>query len=211
MRFLTFIILVTSLHQKVNAQVRADLKIFYAKRSIADSSIFLKLESPARLTNLSANKTLNVKVNRIIIDKVSGSNNYFCWDVCYDNETDFSSGSLFILPNDTVEVFTGTYLPMGNAGKSIIKYCFSNAENVTDSICYIANFTSGGVTSETSSINYEISNNQQLLLDDIYSLDGKLVTNNKENISEYQPKIRIQRFIDFKNDRFISRKTLRLF
>ncbi len=90
------------------------------------------------IKNTSAD-TLSVRVSREILNEVSGTSNYFCWDLCYPPSVD-SSGSLTIMPDSTSNSFIADYDHQSMVGTTSIKYCFYNANDVSDSVCTIVNF-----------------------------------------------------------------------
>lgn len=97
----------------------------------------------------SSSDTVGVKVRRNQVDIVSGTNNYFCWDVCYPPSTSISPNALSIAPNDTVENFYADYESNGNTGLSKIQYCFYNESDINDSICVFMYFYSSPTGVET--------------------------------------------------------------
>ena len=125
------------------SQVAENLKFTYARRQVSDTSSLLMLESVARIANISSNQNYQVKVSRTLVSEVTGSENYFCWDVCYDSPTSVSTGALTIAAGDTNSIFSAHYKPMGSNGITSIKYCFFNSNDVSDSICYNATYISG--------------------------------------------------------------------
>lgn len=84
--------------------------------------------------------TLQVKVRRYNVDVVSGSENAFCWDLCYTPFTAESVNSITMEPNSVKPNFYADFFPNGNAGLSTLKYCFFNEDNMADSACIMVYF-----------------------------------------------------------------------
>lgn len=110
--------------------------------SVLNANPLVALESFASLKNTS-HATLNLKVKRKVIYEVAGSENYFCWDLCYGTSTDISDGTLNIMPDSTNTAFYGHYKSNQNIGTSMIQYCFFNPNNSADSVCYTTAYSSG--------------------------------------------------------------------
>ncbi|MBE0647372.1 MAG: T9SS type A sorting domain-containing protein [Bacteroidales bacterium] len=91
------------------------------------------------VTNNSAS-TLSVMCKKVEISLVTGSQNTFCWDNCYPPNVYVSMGFLDITPGETNSLFTGDYEPLTNAGQSIIRYVYYDANNPNDSVCFQALF-----------------------------------------------------------------------
>lgn len=88
----------------------------------------------------SSSATVRVLCKKVEIFLVPGSENSFCWDVCYPPNIYVSLNSLEILPGETNEAFSGDYQPLNFAGQSIIRYVFFNESDPNDSICFKALF-----------------------------------------------------------------------
>ncbi|MFZ4783894.1 MAG: T9SS type A sorting domain-containing protein [Flavobacteriales bacterium] len=80
---------------------------------------------------------IEVRAKRVIMQNVSGTVNYFCWGVCFDETTSISplSVSQDMNPGDVNNTFYAHYRPQNNAGEAIIKYCFFDAANTADETC----------------------------------------------------------------------------
>ncbi len=72
--------------------------------------------------------TINTVVRRYEECLVPGSDNYFCWDICWSSTVDIS-GPMPITSGDTVNYFYGDYKPLGQAGASVIRYRFYDDAN----------------------------------------------------------------------------------
>jgi hypothetical protein len=86
--------------------------------------------------NISEN-FLEVRAKRAVQQNVQGAINYFCWGVCFDENTNVSPVSVNQDMNagDINNTFYAHYRPQNNAGEAIIQYCFFNAADPTDETC----------------------------------------------------------------------------
>jgi len=86
--------------------------------------------------------TIAVRARRNVIEEVTGSANYFCWGVCFGETVNVSPTSVnqTMAPGDINNTFYAHYRPNGNAGQTIIEYCFFDANNPSDQICQTVNF-----------------------------------------------------------------------
>ncbi|MFZ4741083.1 MAG: T9SS type A sorting domain-containing protein [Bacteroidales bacterium] len=87
-----------------------------------------------------SNTAINVKVKKIYNSIVSGSENTFCFGVCYDPMT-FLSDAVSIASNAVDSGFSADYNAHGGGGTSSIRYVFFNTANTSDSASVILNFT----------------------------------------------------------------------
>lgn len=78
-----------------------------------------------------------IRVRRTVISEVSGSINYFCWGVCFDETTNVSPAGLAqVIPAGGINTtFYAHYKPQGNAGETEIEYCFFNTNDINDQTC----------------------------------------------------------------------------
>jgi len=100
-----------------------------------------ELEADWSVQNISES-TIAVRARRNVIQAVSGSANYFCWGVCFGEEVNVSPVQVnqSMAPGDINATFYAHYRPNGNAGQTIIEYCFFDANNASDQICQTVNF-----------------------------------------------------------------------
>lgn len=91
------------------------------------------------VTNITSG-AVPIKARREIISEVPGSQNYFCWGVCYDANTTVSVLSQTIQAQDTNFTFYAHYKPLGNVGQTDINYCFFNTSNSTDVACHTVHY-----------------------------------------------------------------------
>ena len=96
------------------------------------------------LVNMGSD-TLKVRLRRIQDQIVSGSQNRFCWGpLCYDYPTNESSSNPNLLvtmaPGVAETTFHGYYEHQGNAGHSVIQYCFFDAFDTSNESCTSVNF-----------------------------------------------------------------------
>jgi hypothetical protein len=91
------------------------------------------------VTNIS-NASISLKCSRSVVSEIAGTSNYFCWGVCFGETTNVSLISQTILPSDTNHTFYAHYKPLGNAGETLITYCFFNTANPSDQACQTVSF-----------------------------------------------------------------------
>lgn len=72
--------------------------------------------------------TINTVVQRFEECLVAGSENYFCWDICWSSAVNVS-GPMSITAGDTVNYFYGDYKPKTNEGASVVRYRFYDDAN----------------------------------------------------------------------------------
>ena len=83
-------------------------------------------------------QNLHVLARRQTISMASGHMNSFCWESkCYGPSTDVAGDNetVIMAPNDIETTFKGILTPSGNAGQTVVKYCFFDTLGQTDSIC----------------------------------------------------------------------------
>jgi len=91
----------------------------------------------------SSTSMIPVKVKKIELDTVPGSENYFCWTSCYLPQT-YVSDTLHIAAGYTNKTnFSGDYDAMGHAGKTRIMYVFYDDNDPNDSVAFVAEFYAG--------------------------------------------------------------------
>jgi hypothetical protein len=84
--------------------------------------------------------TLGVKVRKKELSIVPGSQNTFCWVLCYPNSVMVSPDTIFIPAGDTCKSFKGDYKPRGHMGISYIRYRFFVESDTTDSISVVVKY-----------------------------------------------------------------------
>lgn len=77
---------------------------------------------------------IDVRVRRVENDLVEGTENVFCWGVCYSNTVDTSTMSINIEPGVVSEEFSGDYSPNEYEGTSSISYYFYDERNPDNEI-----------------------------------------------------------------------------
>lgn len=87
--------------------------------------------------------TINGAVRRYEECVVSGTENYFCWDICWSAAVSVS-GPMAIAAGDTANFFYGDYKALGNEGASIIRYRFFDDSNPTSFNEVYIKFHAGG-------------------------------------------------------------------
>jgi hypothetical protein len=91
------------------------------------------------VANLTSN-AISIKCLREELTLIPGTQNYFCWGVCYGETTNVSVLAQNILPGDTNDTFYAHYKPLGNVGQSDINYCFFNTADPTDRACHTVHY-----------------------------------------------------------------------
>ena len=91
------------------------------------------------VTNITSG-AVAIKARREVVSEIAGSQNYFCWGVCYDVNTNLSVLSQTIQAQDTNYTFYAHYKPLGNVGQTDINYCFFNTANTTDMACHTVHY-----------------------------------------------------------------------
>ncbi|MFM2196072.1 MAG: Secretion system C-terminal sorting domain [Bacteroidota bacterium] len=86
------------------------------------------------------NNAISIKCVREELSLVPGTQNYFCWGVCYGETTTVSVLAQNILPGDTNDTFYAHYKPLGNVGQSDINYCFFNTADPSDRACHTVHY-----------------------------------------------------------------------
>jgi len=73
--------------------------------------------------------------------------NYFCWDLCYGNATNWSLGGWEILPGAVDNYFSGHAYSTGNGTTCTdsVRYTFFLANNAADSVSVVLKFSAGPV------------------------------------------------------------------
>ena len=98
-------------------------------------------EFPILVKNVSAvNCTTWVK--KVYLNILTGTTNWFCWDVCYFPNTMVSAHSHIILPGQSFNGFYAHYNAANQIGDSRIRYVFFNGANATDTTYFEVIFTS---------------------------------------------------------------------
>jgi hypothetical protein len=91
---------------------------------------------------LNTSTAINVNMRRYEVDVVSGSENYFCWGVCYDA---MPSGTLPVWfagqeamitmePGTPVNEFKAYLVPNNTSGISTFRYVWFNTANASDTV-----------------------------------------------------------------------------
>lgn len=103
-----------------------------------DKSFVVRLD----VTNTSSS-SLDVKVKKIEMFTIPGSENFLCWDLCYPPNVFTSSNFLSINSNEKNTNFYGEYESNGEAGKSRIMYVFFDVNNPSDSSWAVVEYHTG--------------------------------------------------------------------
>lgn len=102
---------------------------------------YYEIVAHARVKN-NTDRSVNVLVERITIDTVTGSMNQFCWVQCFAPWVDVSPVPYTIGAYDTTgeEVFSGHYLPQEQLGTSILKYVFYLESDPDDKVSLVVKY-----------------------------------------------------------------------
>ncbi|MCB0755898.1 MAG: T9SS type A sorting domain-containing protein [Flavobacteriales bacterium] len=103
------------------------------------------IQAEGTVENTNGSGPIDVRVQRITIDTVPGSQNYFCWEQCYEPPTSISPTAMTIDPGQRVDQFYADYKPNGQQGISTLAYCFYNDANEADSVCVTVRFSASPV------------------------------------------------------------------
>lgn len=95
----------------------------------------------------NSNNDLTVRVRRYVTTVLAGTENYFCWGAtCYPPNTSVSNSPLdsVVIPAQGVnKTFKGYIDPQFMVGTEVIKYCFFNKNQDTDSTCFTVTYNTG--------------------------------------------------------------------
>ena len=83
---------------------------------------------------------LIIKCTREVISEVPGTENSFCWGLCYSASTDTSTIALKIDAGVSSSSFSGDYLPDGHTGTTAVKYTFYDLANPDNQATFILNY-----------------------------------------------------------------------
>lgn len=123
-----------------------------------DSSIYTQMDSHFEVHN-NGSSAIDVKVKKTEIIVISGSENLFCWGMCYDTATFVSSEMINIAAGSSnLHDFGGYYKPKGNLGQTTIMYTFFNNADSNDSVCVNVVYGATAASIEESSPVIEFSN-----------------------------------------------------
>lgn len=167
------------------------------------------IQSQGSIENTSGAGALDVKVKRITVDTVPGTENYFCWEQCYEPPTSESPTSMSIAVGQRIDQFYADYKPNGQAGVSTLIYCFYDVANQADSVCATVRFSASplgvqdvftgnksGISTAypnpakgVANINYALKNGWNTADLKVYSMLGALVK--KVNLKEDQGTLKL--------------------
>lgn len=137
---LLFLLLLTA---SISASKGQSLQILNSDTLVIEEEAEVLAQAHAQVKNVS-NNTVRVIVNRELIALNSNHDNYFCWGVnCYGPATTQSPDTLQMAPNAVNNTFKGYIDAAGFIGNSVVKYCFINADNLTDRSCFTARYQMG--------------------------------------------------------------------
>ncbi len=109
------------------------------------------------VTNNSASN-LDVKVKKVHIDILAGTENAICWGQCFNPDIFVSPGAITINAGATDNLnFIGDYIPHDNIGKTTVLYVFFDVANTSDSVCVYVEYNATPVGLENISLKAEMS------------------------------------------------------
>lgn len=100
---------------------------------------------------------VDIKVKKVELSLVSGSENFFCWGQCYTPATYVSPVSVTVASKATSTGFDGEYMPKGNLGTSKVMYVFFVDGNANDSAAVIVNYVATPVGIDSENFQVELS------------------------------------------------------
>lgn len=94
------------------------------------------------ITNISG-ETINLGSNMMIDQIVEGATYQFCWgEICsgWETENIMSTEVVTLMDGQTNSTFFGKYRHNGNAGQSKVRYCWFDADQPFNDVCYEVDF-----------------------------------------------------------------------
>lgn len=91
------------------------------------------------IKNISS-ATVSVKCRKMEVEIVTGSQNYFCWGLCFSSFIFLSPNNIDIPSGEISNEFSGHIMPAGTAGVTKMCYSFFDVENPNDSTYFYVNF-----------------------------------------------------------------------
>ncbi|MCF8218012.1 MAG: T9SS type A sorting domain-containing protein [Bacteroidales bacterium] len=157
--FFSFLILTTSIAvaQSLSLSNNGDAisngdEINFFGDSTSNNTIYSYID----VTNNTGND-LDVLVKKVELSLVSGSENTFCWGVCFTPSTYVSPSAVTISANSTTSDFYGEYMPKGNLGESKIMYVFYPENDENDSVAVVVNYNATPVGIEENSFKPDLA------------------------------------------------------
>lgn len=118
-------------------------QLLSADSLVSEEESTVLAEAHASIKNISGS-TIRTVVSRELISFHPDHINYFCWGVnCYGPVTNQSPDTLLVGPQVTNSTFKGYLEADGNDGVSVVRYCFINADNPSDKVCFSAKYQMG--------------------------------------------------------------------
>lgn len=81
-----------------------------------------------------------IRMIRQQIDTIPGTSDYFCWESCYSDVTDTSTGNVILNSNAEFLDMYLDYAPVGNIGVSTVRYILQNVANLNDTASLLVRF-----------------------------------------------------------------------
>jgi len=125
----------------------------YVSVDITESTV----EIPVYVKNLTGSN-LDVMVKKYEVDLVSGTQAYFCWDICYDPSATISAVAITASANDTIKDFSADLKTANVSGLSKVMYTFFKDKALTDSASVTIYYQVGAVgIQDINTIKHSIS------------------------------------------------------
>jgi len=90
----------------------------------------------------ATDQTIDMRCRREGIYEVPGTVNQFCWGILcspFGNGVGYSSEIVTLGPGGITSSFYANYRHNGNAGQSIIKFCYYDNDNIANEFCFEVN------------------------------------------------------------------------
>jgi hypothetical protein len=112
---------------------------------MVSGDVGITLDGFAFITNnAAANKSIHLK--KVHVNVVNGTDNYFCWGLCYGPNTFLSIDPVTLAAGATNDLdFSAHYSANGIMGVSRIRYVFFDAANPNDSVSFFIDWNAGTV------------------------------------------------------------------
>ena len=107
------------------------------------------LAQSLRTTNITE-EVRSINIKRYELDVLPGTQNYFCWTLCYDalpageRELWVAHMAVSIAPGESFDGFYGDYMPMGITGTSTFRFVWFDVDNPNDSTSVDVVYTATG-------------------------------------------------------------------
>jgi hypothetical protein len=122
-------------------QAQNSLSVLSIDNAVWGSAEVTLMQTVGTVENTNGLGPIAVRAERITIDTIPGTQNYFCWEQCYEPPISISPTTITLDPGQRMDQFYADYKPNGIAGVSTLQYCFYDDTNHADSACVTVRFT----------------------------------------------------------------------